>query len=140
MALDQPRLRRRLLDHGRRQSVGGLRGLLQGLGRLQVQLHDEPADHRLVPIEFRMATHPRRCVDLPVSPRDRGLPLSVERVLGDGRYIRPAGHRTTCGNAPTGCLADVPMSTRTSLTEKFMYIGLGTILIICLIVYFVRRV
>ena len=32
------------------------------------------------------------------------------------------------------------MSARTSLTEKFMYIGLGTILIICLIVYFVRRV
>ena len=68
----------------RRQPVGGLGGLLQGLGRLQVQLHDEPAHHRPVPLELRLAAHPRGCVHPPVSPRHRGLSVSVEPVLSVG--------------------------------------------------------
>jgi hypothetical protein len=44
-----------------------------------------------------------------------------------------------CGGAPTGSLAYALMFIRAIYSENPMYIGLGTLLIIALIVYFVRR-
>jgi hypothetical protein len=44
-----------------------------------------------------------------------------------------------CGTAPTGRLRHVAMSDAQLPLEIVMYIGIGTILVVLLIIYFVRR-
>ncbi len=52
-----------------------------------------PALHRPVPPELRLATHPRGCVHLRVSARHCGPPVSVELVLNDCSNGRCEGAR-----------------------------------------------